>query len=600
MINTLYQIGKILQKEYPDYFTPWQNPFPNANVAKEAKIIVVSIQNGQITGEPIVEAFRSNWVEKYLFRPIQGARGTNLVPTLNYYYESNPEKYHTNISKVLTKVKQSLKNQKHDFMSIDLVDTLVEPLSKLELNKKNRYLLTFTINGKYFGEYEQYRALFFKEAFDKYKKGSSAKNKLCAVTYENVEEVWGRIDTLGFTVDKKPFSRNGFDTKKSYTMFPVAPEVVKVLEGSKKFVLERLTNNFYGLKYFILPHFIIESEEIIRRGIKTFIEESTILPLAEESRSIVYNEHILHRIIERKELSNNDVYYDIFFYQPNNAQFMIKLHLNDVLPSRLKRIFDCKTDIEQYYRPILFRLYKKGKKEERIDFSLTFAKIKDYFSKKVKTDTIFQPYFFKILEAVFYGNSINEQQLLKAFLKKITIAFKNRSENAFAWKQMTKESFAIYQFFYYLHLFKNKSFMENETQVVTEQVALQPDTFIQQHAHFFDSEFKKGVFLMGNLTQILLVKQYQKLKSEPFMKQLHSLNLDEALLHKILPKLINKLREYDSRIPSIEGAIAKALVHPCHLSKAEISYTFTLGMIMQTEFNKGYQASKKEGEEELG
>jgi hypothetical protein len=39
-------------------------------------------------------------------------------------------------------------------------------------------------------------------------------------------------------VDAVSFSRNGFDVKDSYKMFPVSPEAVKILEGAKRIIID--------------------------------------------------------------------------------------------------------------------------------------------------------------------------------------------------------------------------------------------------------------------------------------------------------------------------------------------------------------------------
>lgn len=129
-----------------------------------------------------------------------------------------------------------------------------------------------------------------------------------------------------------------------------------------------------------------------------------------------------------------------------------------------------------------------------------------------------------------------------------------------------------------------------------QSVDLTTEGFIDQHLDFFDSEYKKGVFRLGSLSAYLMGKQYRKLNNSPFMKQLNSLNIDEKTISKIFPKLINKLREYDAAIPDLEQKIAKSLVHSNKLSKDEISYTFTLGLVMQREFAKAYKQKQEEEE----
>lgn len=54
--------------------------------------------------------------------------------------------------------------------------------------------------------------------------------------------------------------------------------------------------------------------------------------LSTQFQPLIQNEQIIGEILESESLSQGSVYYDIFFYQPNNAPFMIKLHVSDVLP----------------------------------------------------------------------------------------------------------------------------------------------------------------------------------------------------------------------------------------------------------------------------
>ncbi|MCO6490714.1 MAG: TIGR02556 family CRISPR-associated protein [Phaeodactylibacter sp.] len=600
MIKTLYNIGQALEQsdKYQAYFEPWENPFPGKE--ENAKVILVRLENGNVQGIEI-ENFSRRKLGKYLFRTIRGANGTNLVPT--FYFQlsgkADAEKWEkeqkNNLRKLCKKIKQSLKNYGHDFLSeseVDVLEGLLLEKSR-QLNKDNSHLLTMSLNGQYFGEFEEYRKLFESEAYAKYYDKSIAKDKTCAVTYQTEEEVWGRVDTLGFTVNDNAFSRNGFSEKDSYKMLPVSPEAVKLLEGSKKIVLNEVTRRFYNLQYFILPHFVVNmKQDKMKNLLNGFIKATKDGSFETTAESIINNEKILQAIAEREELQHG-VYYDILFYQQQQAQFLIKLHLNDVLPSQIKRIFEAKKQIENYYRPIVKRVYvdKKTKLPEVKAFHITFAYIKDFFSKKVKTDYIYQPYFFKVLEAVFYGSSLREQQIINAFIKQIRTDFKQQNEEGKSniYARRTKDSFVLYQYFLHLSLFKNKIPMEEKE---TQPLQLTTEGFIEQHPAFFDSEYKKGVFRLGSLSAYLMGKQYKKLKSTPFIKQLNSLNIDERAITKILPKLINKLREYDTAVPDLEQRIAQALVQPHQLSKDEISYTFTLGLVMQKEFAKAYRAKK--------
>lgn len=598
MIKTLYEIGKVLKEKYPEYFEPWKNPFQN----QEAKVIVANIKDGRLDGELEIEDFKSELLRKYLYRDPVGKRGTYLLPTLKLYTPN--KRSEDDFNKDIDRLKRTLNYQNELKVKFEYVDRFVDQISsklnKVDFNSDYKYLFTIKFDNKYLGEYDTFKSILDRAAYEEYYKTkkftSRSKNKLCSITYEQSKEVWGKINTLGFTVDDIAFMRNGFNQSESYKMFPVSPEAVKILEGAKGLVTEKFSGKQYylsGISFFILPHFINIKTELQKEIIKDYFGKVSYY-IDDKNKTLIENEVLLNEIINDKKLSSNQIYYDLFFYQQNQAQLLIKLQINDILPSRLKRIFDVKKAVQEFYKPILKIQFKKGKKEEIVNFFITFSTFKKYYSEVINKKTIFHPSFFKIIEAVIYENGLNEIEVLKAFLKKIVIDFKNRSQNKYAFSQTVKESFALYQFLYNLNLFKPKNLMENKNNVIELNV----DGFISQHSSFFDTDYKKGVFMLGVLTSKLLAKQRSKLQSEPFLKNLNNLNIDESEIKKLLPKLINKIREYDISYytKDLEGEIASSLVLKHELSKTETSYLFTLGIVMGNEFDKEFFRKLKEEE----
>jgi hypothetical protein len=148
--------------------------------------------------------------------------------------------------------------------------------------------------------------------------------------------------------------------------------------------------------------------------------------------------------------------------------------------------------------------------------------IKEYFSQKVRTDTIFHPYFYKVLEAVFYGNPLNKETILKAFMEKIVHAFKNIKENPNDFDRHVKTSFTLYQFFTELGLF-NDNKMENTTESY-DKVSFKLDEFVSQHKSYFtdDEPAKKELLLrLSNNKNVVCSKkllQISKTISRTFLK----------------------------------------------------------------------------------
>ena len=630
MIKSLYHIGKILEQDpnYAPYFVPWANPFPNAGQSDKATyVLFADITSHQPIPQKLeIEKFTKEKIGDYLYREAKG-NATNLVPTFYFLISTKKEKakwrgdQQAFVQKLIKKIKNSKKNQKHDFLTnpaIDAIEQLLMDKSET-LNPFDNYLFTIKKEGKYLGEYTEYQALFWEEAYKKYYEKSSGKNQVCAITDQPTDIAWGRVGIFGFTVNDIAFSRNGFDGKQSYKMFPVSPAAVKVLESTRRLVMEKLTKNFFNLKYFVLPHFIIQpSQPRAQVFLDDFIHEfTTDNALGSQAYAIINNEQIFKKIVEKENLSGVEVYYDIFFFQQNQSQFLIKLHLSDVLPSRFRKILQTKESIEKKYnRLTTIKFYdKKEKKDKVVHYYLTFSNIKDYFSQKVKQDIIFHPYFFKVLEAVFYGHSLNREEVLKTFLSSIRTAFKQRNDNPFRFAQEVKQTFSLLQFFEHLQLFNNQStvFMESLTD---EKLALNREDFMAQHPHIFKDPEKKALFYFGCIVEKLLYvqrKYYNKLKDgqEPFNKHLQSLNFDfkqlRSLYNRFQEKVVQFSKEFHSKeLDEINKLSAFLLGHlqndATSLSRSDITYNFIWGMVMEKEFTKEairlHEAKKAKEEQE--
>jgi CRISPR-associated protein Csh1 len=599
MIKSFYYAGRLLSQldDYKDYFRPWANPFPK--LRGEAKVIIAEINDGILEPALTIEDFRSatTYIDKYLFREAK-ARMTNLVPTFYVQAQTDVHKQVESIRRMVDKVRQSVKNYKHTFVTSAQIDAIEGLLQGVLFDPKTNYLFTMRIDGLYFGDVQANRDLFISDAYQKYSSGSSATDKVCAVTYEASPEVWGRVDTLGFAVTDVAFARNGFNTAESYKMFPVSPEVVKTLEGAKRVILEKLSRNFFGMKYFVMPHFLQQTSDesaaaLWNEFLITCSTGSTVM--SEQFGPLVQNENVIGAILESKTLSRDSVYYDLFFYQPNNAQFMIKLHVSDVLPSRFRHIMDTKVKVDRTYLRIVDTVptFVKGQFEP---FTVTLAAIKDYFAKKVRTDWVFHPYFFRIVEAVFYQQQLDREQLLRAFVDAIRVSFKNSGEQPYQLSRDVRHTFVLFQFFYQLNLL---SFSDMEP-TDPQPVGLTLEAFEQQHPDLLTHPLRRAAFYLGCEVEMLLAKQQRYYKTQPFRQHLNGLNLDAEQLRKIHLKLTDKIGEYAqvganderhfyqselNRITVLDASIGPALLLADNsLSKADLSYAFAVGMAMQKAF----------------
>ena len=99
-----------------------------------------------------------------------------------------------------------------------------------------------------------------------------------------------------------------------------------------------------------------------------------------------------------------------------------------------------------------------------------------------------------------------------------------------------------------------------------------------------DSELKKGLFLLGALTERLVRVQYNKRSSAPFWKALKGLKMNETDLQGLLPRARNKLQEYDKFGPGEARLFQRASDYlartptPWKTSVDELNFYFALGM----------------------
>lgn len=139
---------------------------------------------------------------------------------------------------------------------------------------------------------------------------------------------------------------------------------------------------------------------------------------------------------------------------------------------------------------------------------------------------------------------------------------------------------------------------KGEIELEPRKEAERVENFFKQFEYAFTAADKKAVFLEGVLTKFLLDIQYVERGSTPFRSKLSGLKLDERKIKRLLPDVVEKLREYKAGYPWLEELISKYLVmadnNGWHLSKDEISYYFALGLNLGGIF----KAKEKEGGEE--
>lgn len=584
MLTTLYRFADLLKDEedLKDYFSPARNPFEGRE--ENGKVLVGEVEEGKFAGFSL-ENFKSKLIKKYLYRKPSGSRGTNMVPTL-IINRSHPER-------TANKFARSIEKYNLNFLDEEEIEKVKYEIENHGYDNDFSYLLTFRLDGKYFGDFEKYRELFNDKAYKKYyyksSYGKSVKEgQICAITGEK-SKVYGFVDTLGFTVNDDAFRRNGFDADHAYKMFPVSKKVIPILEGARKILENKLTSVFYAYKsgkrtkyvnYAIVPHFVFQPDEEVAREIAhSFLEKAAFNTDSKDdagSKAFINDtEKMLKEIVADEDLRKPDIYYDILFFEQQNAQFKIHLGLNDVLPSRISQIIDCKEKAEQQYKAFTSYQTKDGNiRSHRI----TLYRLRKYF---LTGEDNIKPSFYKLVSSIFTGQPYNDSILQKLVLDAWKSSFKKNfhdQENTFNY--LVKKSLGNLYFLNLLGIFKKEHVMNGKQQPAEKQDAFK---FIEAHPAYFEKEYLKGAFIFGCLVARLLYSQ----PGNAFMKELYGLNIDKDLITKKFPKLIAKLRQYEMVFSDLESAASRYFVKDDQkVSKDEISFAFTMGLVLQKDFDR--------------
>jgi len=579
MLSAIREIGE-LTKDKPN----------EARIGMDASVVVILIEaSSQKYLGVDIEDFDSKKIEKYLFKP--GASKGNVPWPFCPLTESN--RSFKKIYRWLGKCKKNIENRKNDG-SRDYIELLAKACKILEDNKdltitniiqktnefskKNPKFLTIKIDGKYLGEYDVFRKCL--ACFDEGKRRRSANQGICSICGNFDNEVSGKTDVFKFyTIDKPGFITGGFKEINAWKNYPVCSKCETLLESGKAYIENNLNFKFYGFSYLLIPRLLIGGKE---KG------KEILNILSTTKKGIGLGERVIKRITddENEILENISMRQDILtlnflFLQRKQSAERILLLIEDIFPSRIRRIFDAKDYVDKIF-------------DNEPERAFTFGTLRTFFSKSddSKRTSDLDKYFLNIVGSVFIGEKIDFSFLLVFFMAVIRKEFINDRY----FKFRTKDALMIMIFLEHLEIM---SFIE--------EVYMEDNIFssiFSRYGKSFGNPAKRGVFLTGALTQLLLNKQWADRKAKPFMKKLKGLKLEEKDVKALLPEVQNKLEEYDSfdsgkKLLSCEAA--KYLLEAgdgWKMSVNEINFYFACGMNLADEVAKKIYSKENNKKEE--
>jgi len=494
-----------------------------------------------------LEDYDSTKIQRYLFRGgvSQGPNPTPVANIPNVKKGKSEEETHKNLETQIRKTFEGKIQKWFEKHSSEEKENFLENIKKIlsdnedkitkaiwvcikDIDKKEGKLLTIKIKQdnewKYIGDFNIFRKLL-KEIETQKTVGISASDKDCSICGIRKVLVSGDFSVFKFyTIDKPGFITGGFNENLAWRNFPVCLECKLELEEGRKFIENNLAYGFYGLRYFLIPKLLLGNMNIKAEVIDILLDSNKIVSLKDRVKKRITdaNNEILEMLADEKDVLT----LNFLFLRKEQSAERILLLIEDVFPSRIKKIFEAKEDVEKIFNE---------------DFN--FGRIRTFFSKSSegKRENDLNKYFLEIVDNVFKGTKLDFSFLVDFYMRKIQRDFidydsKGKEKYNFYWS--VKEALMTVLFF------------ENLGQITFEEVEDMEESIFEdvfkKYGGTFALPVKRGLFLAGALTQMLLNKQAKERGAKPFIKKLKGLKMDEKDIKALLPAVQNKFEEYNS------------------------------------------------------
>ncbi|MDD3925064.1 MAG: TIGR02556 family CRISPR-associated protein [bacterium] len=506
--------------------------------------------------------------EKYIYR--RGSpNGSNFSPTA-MLIESG-KTFDGKIIQWFKRVAKELDLPKSDKALFEAVrkelelkkKTIITAIEDEQTRLKKGAVLTLRIGERYLYDIPAFVSAFLGLVQAKSDR-ISATGKVCSVCGERKDYVTDGACFSFYTNDKPGFIAGHFDAGRSWRNHPVCADCALQLEEGKRLLADRLSFYFYGLSYQVVPQFTIGELHDDILPVLLMADRKTKLAKDSSGARLTSDEN---EILDYLAQQQDSMALHLFFLRKVQGAERILLLIDDVLPSRLQTIFAAKAGVDAVFP----------------EHPFSFGRIRMFFrrSSEGKREDDLDKYFLEITNSIFKGLSLSVRFLMPHFMREIRREFNNSAEDG-KWAYMTLDAVQTLLFMDRLHMFRKEMVAMSETIF---------DPVFNRYCGQLDRPEKRAVFLLGALTRMLLNVQYVKRKSQPFMTELGGLKLDERRVKGLLPKVINKLQEYESydKGKAEMAAAASELFLQAspswRMSVDELNFYLACGMSLYREIN---------------
>ena len=561
MIKALIEIGKVLRERYPMPLV--EVPYPTLKGKKEPKVLVVDLVTGADDVLKISRIFLADYspqdvFTKYFFR---GSSGRGAAKSLSF---KQPKE-----SNMIEERIKILLNLKYKINKKEVAEAIIKKINEFKKEgkiKSTQLLIVLRIDGKWPAQNCNLTKSFESEFLKSLERCDNISDCKCHNCNKETDVYEGLSKLFKFyTVDKYGYAPE-LNPKEAWKQFALCKDCIFDLERAKRACDEFLTYSFYDKAFWLLP-VATEKLDVILDRFRSFKEGGG------RAYRTSYESLEDRLLYEASQQAGVFFYHFVFLKKEGNAQRIV-LHLEEVLPSVLGRYVTTKNEIEQRFHESIEEAFPSAEKLFFNFFSspnLRATQKKPGFTDKD---------FFMLVDKVFRESPVDEDYLITRAISRIGSDFLESGENTGIPKQSILETLLSLEFMLEWGVLKRKV-ASSPGGLAMEHTSFQE--FFEEHGDFFNHPAKRGLVLLGVLTQKFLNYQYSTRGSTPFLKMLKNLRLDQKDVQKLFVGLQNKMNEYGigHYWPKIREGVSLSLIEAGDhwpLSPEEIGFYLAVGM----------------------
>ncbi|AEH51740.1 TIGR02556 family CRISPR-associated protein [Pseudothermotoga thermarum] len=434
------------------------------------------------------------------------------------------------------------------------------------LGKDKPSFFTVIIDGKFPEDHPIVREIFVERVMEKSKSGIDG---ICATCGKKTKVTASANQVFKFiTFDKPGFCPN-LDKSQAVKVFPICENCLLLLENASNLIKNKLTFDFVGSNLWIIPSIVGDDPEILKAvtekiasiGIGS-VEITASKTLRDFSKLELSAEEILSE-------EGENVLYDFLLIKQSQSQQRIELHVSEVSPTRLRKLYECSKSISKLFE------------ENGLDISMEKSSFKPGFEQlwylfgKPAADEAGRKEYLNLVEACFTQNQFNYDRFLWYIMKKLRQTFHQFPEN------LKNDALSAFGNLLYLTAINVLRPTQGGAKMPQEEGIF--DSFFDKFKEFFDEPWKKAVFLTGVLVKRVMEVQESRKGKSPFLKKLGGLKMNYNQIKYLLTESWKKLQQYDAFQSSDEILFSEASKYFLQASDVKASidllnFVLTLGM----------------------